>query len=223
MIAKAVAVGDKIELTKFNRDDKQNTDLIYVSQIQDIASNNSLIISAPLVNGRIIPLDRNKEFKVCVYTEMGLYVCRATVTKIAKNDKLHLIHMKMLSNMKKYQRREYYRLNCVLSFKYKDKQDNLWSEGIILDISGGGIKFTTSHFMENDTPIICNIQITVENNELKVLYIDSIVLSSNKIDDATNLYENRVKFIDISDEDRELIIKYVFEEERKRRKQKKGL
>ncbi len=56
---------------------------IYVSIIQDIVDD-ELIISAPVKNGKIIPLEIGTSYMISIYTKGGLFNCKAKVSKRIK-------------------------------------------------------------------------------------------------------------------------------------------
>ena len=50
----------------------------------------------------------------------------------------------------------------------------------------------------------------------------SRIISTREVPNKKHTYEHRVKFEDISSKERELLIKFIFEEERRYRKNEKG-
>lgn len=219
-VQKAMALGDKVELvTELTATGEQNQ---YFSKIQEITPEGEVVILAPFVAGRIIPLELDEKYGMCVYTNKGLYRCEIQVVNRSKVDKLHLITLEILTALQKYQRRQFYRLDCMLKFHYKDDEEDTWSDGTILDISGGGIRFTSHIELIQKKGVVNHIQIEC-GGEIKHLYLSGVIIKSERMKGNERVFENRVEFDAISNEDREIIIKFVFEEERRRRKNKKGL
>lgn len=221
MISNAVELGDKVEVIR-KTGFKSNQQSLF-SKIQEIPDSNVLIISAPIENGKIIPLEINWEYYVCIYTSRGLYRCEAEVIERKHYDNIFLAKLQVKTKMQKYQRRQYYRLDCVLSFHYKDQEDDIWTQGIILDISGGGIRYSNNIQMRTGEQLVCHIQLNFEEEQQKHVYINGTIVSSSIIDLAQYIYETRIAFDHITNEDREVIIRFIFEEERKRRKREKGM
>lgn len=221
MISSAVELGDKIEVIK-------KTGFIanqhsHYSKIQDIISDHELIITAPIDNGKIVPLEVNQDYYLCIYTAKGLYRCEAQVTERRKEENMFYAKLDIKSKMQKYQRRQYYRLDCILSFQYKESDDKeTWISGIILDISGGGLRFTSNKQLISGESIVCHVQLNFED-EQKHLYINGTIISCNILDFNTNTYETRISFNDINNDAREAVIRFIFEEERRRRKKQKGM
>jgi len=217
---KGIEVGDKIELeVQQLMGEKQEK---YISKIQDVSDTGEITILAPMESGRIITLELNQNYGMCVYTSNGLYRCEVAVTERIRDDKLYLIKLEVQSALQKYQRRQYYRLDCMLTFHYKDDHNGEWQEGIILDISGGGIRFTSKKQLLDKKGVINHLQLNYDQEESH-LYLSGVIVDSSNLRAQDNIYENRVVFDEITIEEREIIIKFIFEEERRRRKNKKGL
>ena len=218
MISKAVKVGDKVELIK--KTHIENLQHSFYSVIQEIRGQDKIIIAAPMEKGKIIPLEIEGDYYLCVYTDRGLYRCEITVTNRSKDNNFFTTTLQVNTKMQKYQRRQYYRLDCVLTFQYKNESKDEWNEGTILDISGGGIRFVSNCQLSSVDHVLCHIILNLEN-EKKHIYVSGEIVDSDEID--YHAYETRAAFEDISDEVREIIIKFVFDEERKKRKREKGM
>lgn len=222
MVHSSVRLGDKIELSK-------KTELInsetYYSMVYELIDDLHMIIQAPIEGGRIIPLELSTVYYACVFTERGLYRGEVEVTRRMKDEKLHYLELTFLTPLKKYQRRQYYRMNCVLSFNYKDDVDselNNWKKAIILDISGGGIRFSTKEVIDVGRVISCLLELNLRDHTIE-LNVSGTVLQSKEIEQEGGGFQNRIRFLDLSIEDRERIIKFIFEEERRQRKKEKGM
>lgn len=223
MIHKALSLGDKIEISrsKFNSNEAYENQKIYVSIIQDIVDD-ELIISAPVKNGKIIPLEMGTSYMISIYTKGGLFNCKAKVSKRIKKNQLHLITLSIQSKLVKSQRRQYFRLDCVMPINFSEKESDEWYHGLVVDISGGGLRFTSKMHYDTNPEVNCKFDLNI-GEDIITLEILGQVVDSKIVDFETMKYETRVMFDDIANEDRETIIKYIFEEQRKRRKRKKGL
>ncbi len=220
MINGAVELGDKIEVIR--KTGFKTNQHSFFSKIQEIPSENQIIITAPIENGKVIPLEINWEYYLCIYTSRGLYRCESEVVDRKRVEHMFFATLKLKTKMQKYQRRQYYRLDCILSFQYKNDEKEVWNGGLILDISGGGLRFTSNGQLIQQEQVVCHIQLNFEE-EQKHLYVPGTIIDCNIIDFNTGLYETRVAFDTISSEAREMVIRFIFEEERKRRKKEKGM
>ena len=148
-----------------------------------------------------------------------------------KVDGIYVFVVELISNLHKYQRREYYRFNCVIDMGIKKmtKQeidayiqgmvylvpDREMIRGVIVDISGGGARFVSRQRFDEDSYILMKFKLTVLERE-KLFLLAAKIIYSNEIENRENEYENRVKFEFIDTTTREEIIKYIFDEERKK-------
>ena len=99
--------------------------------------------------------------------------------------------------------------------------DFVMKDGVIVDISGGGVRFVTKTKYEKETKIFFSFSLNINNKpvEFKTL---GIVLESKELKNRPGEYENRVQFINMQADERETIIRYIFEEERKIRRKGNG-
>lgn len=224
LINSIVDLGNKVEVLK--KTGLQIVEHSLYSKVQDIVSEDEIIISTPIENGKIIPLEKMGEYYLSVYTDKGLYRCEALVSNRYKEGNMYYASLKLLTKLQKFQRRQYYRLDCVLKFKFKyleeEQEEEVWHDAVFLDISGGGLRFNTDIQLLSGEMIVCHLTLNYEGSE-KNLFLNSKVIVCNAVDFKTNSYEARAFFDDISNEDREVVIRYIFDEERKRRKKEKGM
>ena len=242
MLSKIVSPGDRIEIMKSVSEEKLKRLIeeksVYakplISQVYDIIDDTQLSIAMPIVEGRVLPLPLNSKFEICFFTSGGLYKSGFIVTDRYKENGLYVLVIELLYELKKYQRRQYYRLECVMevgymipddSFSAEDMDDetikkildeNILKKGIINDISGGGIRFSSNEKIEDNTVILVKLDMHVSGNK-EVYGVMGKVLSSTKILNHDGLYEQRMEYHEIEENKRETIIRYIFEQERKMR------
>lgn len=89
--------------------------------------------------------------------------------------------------------------------------------GMTLDISGGGVRFNAEHPAADGSIIAMKIAFPPQEIPLPQLLIAK-VLTVIPVPNHTGKYEHRVQFMHIANAERERIIRYIFLEERKRRK-----
>ena len=66
------------------------------------------------------------------------------------------------------------------------------------------------------TMIYCTYILNMKNGE-KQYHMAGRVLRSEELEDRPGIYENRVQYINMDVDEREEIIRYIFEEERRQR------
>ena len=220
----------------------------YVSQMVDFGEENNISIAAPIKNGMFVFLEKRVNYRLYIYTIKGLYQCDCTMIQTYRENKMVLSLVKVTSTPEKIQRRQYYRLECVHEIVYRviteeeiqlqeklfigvftnnDEKavirrklaniDNIWVQAVITDLSGGGCRFTSEHKLKSGDKVRIKLDFIIKS-ELRKLDIIADVISSQKKIDRAGMYEQRVEFANITQNDREYLIKYIFEQERRLRR-----
>jgi len=211
-----IKTGNKIEIIVSSKtgNDKES----YISQFERISKDgNEIIIYAPIKEGKIVPLSLGINIDVYFIEDVDLFGFKAVITSRLKQGNINLLEIKKLSDINKLQRREFFRFDCMLNIKYR--VINEWEDfkdGIVTDISGGGICLVGEEFLKSNSMIEC--QMFLKANE-KINFIGKVVRVDEE--NASNKFRLGIKFIKIRNIDKETIIRYIFIEQRNLRK--KGL
>lgn len=97
-----------------------------------------------------------------------------------------------------------------------------WHTAIVTNISGGGVRFNSREALNKGEHVLLKMHLKFDNEEGDY-EIPGKVIHSMENPNRPDLFEARVQFTDISTQDREDIIRFVFDEERRIRRKKKGL
>ena len=118
MLSNFISPGDRVELTAVDRKldggDKGENTRYYETKIVDILSEDSIEVQMPLEQTKLILLPVDAEFNMIVYANAGLYQCFVRVIDRYKSNNIYVLVLELTSNLRKYQRREYYRFSCAL-------------------------------------------------------------------------------------------------------------
>jgi c-di-GMP-binding flagellar brake protein YcgR len=128
----------------------------------------------------------------------------------------------ILSEGTKIQRREFYRIECMLPIRFVEvaagnefaDSSTYMHDGFVKDISGGGMKFVTKHDMDDEARI--RFSMVLEGMSAK----HYIVAFGRTIDKKTLLYGNfryqyNVQYYAMPDADQEHIVEFIFNEQRR--------
>lgn len=241
MLSKYVIPGSRVEIQEIKRkklSDQAEQKKTYQTRVVDIISEDRIEVLMPMEKTKLILLPVNAQFDLYFYTASGLFQCAASVIDRYKSNNQYLLLMELTSNLRKFQRREYYRLSCALEMYSRllekeeieavENNSSLIVPGlplkrsVIVDISGGGLRFVANYAYELDSLIYCKYNL-VTGGAAREYVLISKVLTVKELDNRPGVYEHRVQYINIDTEDREEIIRFIFEEERKYRKKEKGL
>lgn len=246
MIEKFISAGDKVEMkstVEVVLPDGTKGIRLYKTSIYDVLDDGKLEIVMPMEQTRLVLLPVGGEYDVCFFSHGGMYKADVRIVDRQKINGTYILLAEMLTNLHKYQRREYYRFNCIIEMEARelsrheidifsgavepeDESDEVIEEkemqrGVIVDISGGGLRFVSRRQYDSSSTILLCFKLPIKHRE-KPFTLAARVILSKEIENRVNEYENRVKFVYINNQTREEIIKYIFDEERKNRKNGKG-
>ena len=199
MISNFIEPGNKIEIQMVEQQNQgEEPSQIYVSQIQDILSENQMEIMMPMEKTKLILLPVDREYNLVIYGGSNLYQCFARVIDRYKSNNIYTLVVELTSNLRKYQRREYYRFSCALemnsrkleeeeirAIEEKDPYSNLipglpLKRSVIEDISGGGLRFLSTHPYEPGSLIYIGYNLLVGGKKKEYELVGK-VLSSHKM------------------------------------------
>lgn len=236
MLSDIVAAGQIVEIVAVNEGPEEGSSQvakkIYRTKVFDVLSEDQLEVMMPIEKGQVILLPVDGQFDLCFYAMKGLYQCYARVLDRYKSNNVYIVVMEITSNLRKHQRREYYRLGCAIDVEFRAldpaeiaavEQDRFLpipgvplKKGVIVDISGGGMRFVADSSFNVGDMIYCTYTLYTKAKE-KQYRLAGKVLRSQELSDRPGSYENRIQYVNIDVDEREEIIKYIFEQERKQR------
>jgi len=238
MLRNFVSIGDKIELQAVESDDlPKEKRKIYTSSVQNILSDEQMEIAMPMEKTKLILLPVDNEYDMVLYTRRGLYQCFVRIVDRYKSDNVYLLVAELTSNLRKFQRREYYRFSCALEMCARSlKEDEAEAvrsnrpyqltpglplkQSVIVDISGGGLRFLSRQRFEPGSLLYISYNL-LKGEEEKKYEVLGKVLSANQLENKPDTYEHRVQYYHLDVETREEIIQYIFAEQRKSRKKER--
>ncbi|WP_392486365.1 flagellar brake protein [Haloimpatiens sp. FM7315] len=194
----------------------------YSSNIQDV-TDEYIFISIPVLNNSYLSLKEDEEIEVVYYDDNELYEFFTVVAGREKKS-MPLIILEQPTRLKKIQRRKFVRVNHFvdgfykkvnlesINIKSKDEESEEGFKAIsIIDLSGGGCRIKTEDKLSLNDTIKLRFFIEEESLNLfcKIIRVDRT---------QEGKYECGVLFLDITEQIREKIIRYIFELMRKQRK-----
>lgn len=240
MLSKIIEPGFRVELQsigKLNEKNNETTKKVYTSKVYDIISDDRLEITMPMEQTKLILLPVDGEYDMVLYAQQP-YQCFVRIIDRYKSNNVYILVVELTSNLRKFQRRNYYRFSCALEMQsrvlmeeeVKSVEENSsyiltpglpLKHSVIVDISGGGLRFVSDQRYEPESLIYCNYHL-VSGNDSKECEVVGKILSAKKLENKSESYEHRVQYVNLDVDDREKIIKYIFEEERKNRHRERG-
>lgn len=216
--------GIAVELTKIEKSLPE----ISKSKIAKIMSNNEIMLFVPMIKSKMIKFQKNI---LCdIYFKENKHISKSTI-KVLYYDivdgKPYLI-AKIIGPIVKIQRRNCFRLDKNIIFEF-DMLDNSMSEklenneddiflcvGETIDISNGGLKFITNE----DIEISNNIKISIRINKTIIVAI-AVLLYKEELEDEEYKFCYKCRFDKITTQAKEIITKFIFDNQRKVSKKSK--
>lgn len=189
--------------------------LILSSRIEGI-SDTAIHLATPIRKGVPLIIPVGSEIIVLVRLPYGSFGFNSQVLERQTRPVPVIVVKKPEQFFSIAQKRTYVRLpvNLPLRFKIADEKDNSVHEGLTIDISAGGLLFTT---ITTTAPVSDgnNLQIELYLGESEVLCSPAKVMRVFKDEeDGPRINRVAVEFIDISEVQRDRIFKFIFEKQR---------
>ncbi|MBD5449413.1 MAG: flagellar brake protein [Lachnospiraceae bacterium] len=242
LLAKYVIPGCRVDLQAIDRSKEKDVESnrerkSYQSQVIDVLSEDRVEISMPMEKSKLVLLPVDGEYDLFFYSDNGLYQCYARIVDRYKNNNMYVLVLDMISNLRKHQRREYYRFSCALEMNSRQLQDEEMDttgkmedalipqlplkSSVIVDISGGGLRFVANYAYDVQSMILCRYQLLIHGSA-KEYNLAGKVLAVRELENRKGVFEHRVQYVNVDAAEREEIIKYIFDEERKTLRNQKG-
>jgi c-di-GMP-binding flagellar brake protein YcgR len=245
-VTDVVRLGDKIDIRLATHLRRQESGgeaaATYRSSVSDILSDSEMEISMPTQGGRMVLFQMNAECSFIFYTKSGMFTTTGVVKKRFRRDGLYLLTILFTGSLVKFQRREFFRVDHSSDVEYfkipmeiakSRSMDEILSAiehaeepipqgtGNMQDVSGGGIRFSADEGLETDSYVL--LKFGLSNAKIRESFcLVGQVVTSGPHEKQTGRYSNRVEFLFKDLRDREKIVRFVFEEERRIRKKEVG-
>jgi len=214
VLSRSIKVGDKVEITKRNGADLPAA---FNSRIEALVDSRELIVQVPVFDGRLIRLETSGTYYFLVFTERGVYGFDTKIINYIKRDGFLMMQIEFLTEGEKVQRREYVRFGpCMLPMHFSVvNMDDLEAkgqqmQGIVRDISGGGCRFISNDSVEVNSEVSCLVALNEE-----ILVAVGKILSKQEFEKYAFKYQYRLMFTGILAKERQKILQFIFDEQRK--------
>lgn len=183
-------------------------EIILKTEIAEI-SENEIYIYIPIRQGKYFFLNNLKKLNMTyVDSKKNVYSITGKIDGIFKVDNIPCYRIVDMNEKKKIQRRHYFRFPLLLdgNMNFEGTIENL----LVKDISEGGLSGIVKYPLEKSNMINMELPFNEE-----VLTLNGEVLQSDLMEDSMFKYHIRVKFLDIKEYERKVILRKIFQEQRK--------
>lgn len=223
MVLKDLRIGSNLEIGAFIETTDNRVPYYHV-KIQNIRNDGVLEVDVPSKNGQMIFFQVNALIEAVLVASDGVYSFKGKVLDRVNKNNIFLLIMKPENEMEKTQRRSFFRLNCNIMVKYREYKMPVLGETAeefkitnTVNISGGGLCIITQEKIDNLELIECGIILNEDTEVVAVCKVMNITKNENN----EKQWKVGLRFERISEQGREKLINYIFEEQRRLRR--KGL
>lgn len=197
------------------------------SRVCEVLDEHIFLIYTPIERNNITKFPIGKEYTFMFYTKDRLYKAKGKVLDYCIQNKVNLMKINA-DQFELIQRRQFFRVTLRLHFTYtrlKDKDEIEETEskesipvykGMIENLSGNGLCFSSYELLTTNEHILCNI--ILGNTSMEV---EGKVLSADRFKYREDKFIHRVQLINLQREQQDTIVEFVFEKERELIKRRK--
>ena len=243
MLNRVLKIGQRIEFKRIHQLKKDILgEVPFTSSVLEINGDYTMTVALPILDEEVVNLKIGSYYELMFAANQGAYSCKCEILDRFKFKNEFAYSIRVVSELKKIQRRHYFRVEKAIPMRcrvcseaekfalikyerndfenakekeeYKKKLEQFEiqdKDAMIVNISGGGLKFSYPGKIKRGAIVSVRFVIDRESD---------IVAFGRNLEDGiclpnTGEYVQRLEFIKLSKEDKERIIKYVFETERK--------
>ncbi len=243
MKLKDLTIGATVDIRLMQSIKNDHTDQeseTYRTDLFSVCSDTEIEVGVPFEKGKPVMLQDGLRYELVFLTDKGMFKGIGKVSGRYKREGFPLYKITIPKEIVKFQRREFFRISCMIPVIYSvleeeeaeldDMEEIIESTvhpspetvrgmGTILDISGGGIRFSSKTDLSGYKFVL--LQFNLEHdNQIEKLELVAMLMAS-ELPAGGDKYINRVRILYKNSDFQEKIVRYIFEEERRMRR--KGL
>ena len=231
---KYLNIADEVDIMIFANN---NQSLTLSSFVYEVKNSEEIILSNPIREGVLYPMEKSYTYYFRFFLEnSGMYLFKGKMMERIKYDSLPSVVIRLESDIKRIQRRKFYRVNLMskghfliekrlsddeitlmkerMAKKYKNDSNFIIDEVVYdkfafdtKDISGGGMRIYTNHEYVEGEILAGELKIS----DTWVKFKGELVRIEKK---DNNRFEVGIKFLELDASTQSKIVAYVFEVER---------
>lgn len=218
-----LVMGSKLELELFDNNGIRAGKTL-VSEYEGLLDDGSIAIAAPISERKVVPLPPGSLMNIYFIRQEGsnleLYKFRASVKGRYEEDNLKLLTVERQGGITKVQRRSYYRLDTLIEVKYRPlvpdtgayRYQKPFKKSLAVNLSGGGICLLLDDRFETGDMVECEMTYDQIKN---IRFYGRVVRFDESDREGKFRFKAGVAYIEIEENDREAVVRYIFKEQRK--------
>ena len=209
MVKLKIASGDPVEISQKDQEGEPKS---YVSMVEDYDNKNTVLIHTPISSGVYIRLAQNQQYLLSFTNKKGVFRFHALMNEYKTEGNLQFLEFNLLGNGKRIQHRDFFRLPCTIPLSFSrmsvDEKGELTQgeifDGIIRDLSGGGMKIVSKFDISENDVIKFNLQLNGDEYELM-----GEIRYKSRIPIDIQTYMSGIMFMGLSEAERKKIVLYL--------------
>ena len=216
-----IEAGTRLEIRRM----EVPNDSMLVSQLLAPLAGPLALIAIPSHAASLMDWPAGTLLQVCYSQKgLGLWTFTASIVSRSESNRVQAYLIQLETAPERYQRREYYRLDCTLDMVFrqfaeerqasgrKGAKEPETRSGLTLNISGGGASFVT----DQRTAPLEEIEISLSLDGFGPIIAHGRVIRHEEFDnDKIHRQRVAVEFTEISPQDRDALVRYVFRRQRR--------
>lgn len=239
---KVLKPGIPLELLskRYKFDDEEAAEHKLASSIHDLIDDRRIVLTNPVIKSRLIPVHAGERYNAYFFSSK-IYTAPVTVIKSRADGNFRVVDVELTGSLEKFERRQYYRLETTIDVRYlvltadnaKEfqmavKEGRLlqmpgFQMGTTVDISGGGLRYTSRTDIPKDAMVITHMVAQLPSGDKKNYIFLGKIIETSLMNGQRGCFVHRMKFVDMKQEAREEFVRFIFEWERDRLKKMSGL
>lgn len=184
----------------------------YKSIVQEVEEN-YFLINLPVEDGVYLTLGEGDKIDLIYFSDFGYFYKfeSEVISRVIEND-MPMYKMTKPEVAERVQRRNYVRVSLTeyAVYKKQNSKELHWQEGMLLDLSGGGLRLKVKEKIQSGEKIAINIYFESDSMEM----VGKILRCTKS---EVGEYICAIEFVDIDERKRDKIVQKVFSVMRKQR------
>lgn len=187
------------------------------STIVDNTDEDVLKVHSPICRGALLRIRENSRIGVTVFVNDKVYTARGVAIKNYKSGNFHFADIQIVSEIKRIERRNYFRLSIKKDVRIMRKDTEEIVEARTLDISAGGTQIMSKADFYKGEKLLVEMDLNGDYVELD----GEIVNIIKSIAEPEHRYG--IKFEELGEKVEDRIMRYIFEIQLEERRKDKRL
>jgi c-di-GMP-binding flagellar brake protein YcgR len=213
LLKQEVKTGMQVLVTR-NQASPNNQDP-YVTRVETVENDYNVLIHEPYAKGSRVQFERSGTYRLCFVSGGSQIIFNACFLENTRVERFNMARFKVVTPGEKVQRRGAYRFPCVIPVTFniveESGEQSELIKGEIRDLSAGGIKIVAKTFVPENALLRIDLQL----NETCIMTFGVVRMSRQEPKALAYPYTYGIAFEAMLEKDEELIIRYIYNEQRK--------